>query len=226
MSERSFIPIHLGLTMVRREKKSPEQRREQILLAARVLFARQGFEQTTVKEIAHAAQVAEGTIYLYFANKQEVLFAMVKGEMLDPLTALFAEPQELDDATIIKTFIRRNFESSDRNRELIKIMFSEIHHFSGPMLDEFYQKLIQPAMQAMEHYIIRRMAAGAFRRVNPAVAVRSLIGSLRFHSLVWEGMLEGRVEHISREELIDEITLLFLCGLQVKVGLVHKPSDQ
>lgn len=205
--------------MARQKKKTPEQRREQILLAAKGLFARQGFERTTIKEIARAAEVAEGTIYLYFANKQEVLFALVKSEMVDPLTELLAGQQEVDDAVIINTFIRSHFESVDRNRELILIVFSEIHHFSEELLDEYYHTLVRPALQSMEQYIARRVAAGAFRQVNPSVVVRSLVGSLRFYSLVWEGMLKGRIDNIPREELINEISMLFLRGLQQHPGV-------
>jgi hypothetical protein len=93
-------------------------------------------------------------------------------------------------------------------------MFGEIHHFSDELLAEFYQSLVLPAVQLMEQYINRRIADGAFRAVNPTVVVRSLVGTLRFYSLVWEGMLGGLVEQVPREELMDEMATLFLRGLQ------------
>ncbi len=204
--------------MPRGRKKSPEQRQAQILHAAKTLFASQGFERTTIKEIARAADIAEGTIYLYFVNKQEVLFALVKGEMIDPLAGLLAELQDADDAAIIKTFIRAHFENTDRNRELILIMFSEMHHFSTQMLDDYYRSLVRPALQSMEQYITRRITAGAFRQVNPSIIVRSLLAALRFH-LIAEDMLGERVERIPREEMIDEIATLFLRGLQKNPGV-------
>jgi AcrR family transcriptional regulator len=202
-----------------RQKQSPEQRREQILQAAGNLFAEQGFAGTTTKEIARAADIAEGTIYKYFASKQEILFAMVKSQMVGPLTELFAEREGVGDAEIIKTFVRNDFENFARNHKLIHIMFGEVHHHSTELMADYYQSIVRPALQMMEQYITRRIEAGVFRHVNPAVAVRALIGTLRFNSLVWEEMFGGQIDHIPREELIEEITAIFLRGMLKDPGV-------
>lgn len=59
-----------------RERRSPEERRRQILQAALPLFASHGFEETGVGEIAAAAGVGTGTVYLYFPSKEHLLVAM------------------------------------------------------------------------------------------------------------------------------------------------------
>jgi len=51
---------------------------EQILEAAKELFSRYGLSKTTVGEIAKAANVGKGTIYLYFTSKEEIFFAVFK----------------------------------------------------------------------------------------------------------------------------------------------------
>lgn len=48
-------------------------KRQAILAAARELFASQGYEETTIAEIARAAGMAVGTVYLYFQNKHDIL---------------------------------------------------------------------------------------------------------------------------------------------------------
>jgi AcrR family transcriptional regulator len=60
------------------EKISEETRpkRDAILDAARTLFAKKGYEETTIADIARAARVAVGTVYLYFRNKHEVYTAV------------------------------------------------------------------------------------------------------------------------------------------------------
>ena len=204
--------ITKGFSMTRRQKKSPEERRAQILTAAETLFATQGFARTTTKEIARAAEISEGTIYKYFESKQQILIAMVS-KMIEPLMELFAPQQDVDDAAILKTFIRGQFEHFDRNKMLMQIMFSEIRLHSDLMTD-FYQAVARPALQVLEQYITRRIEAGAFRPVHPAVAVRSLLGTVRFYTLIWEGMLGGQLDAIPREVVIEEITTLFLRGLQ------------
>jgi AcrR family transcriptional regulator len=59
--------------MPERTREEARSKREAILEAARELFARKGYEETTIAEIAQAAGVAVGTVYLYFHNKHEVL---------------------------------------------------------------------------------------------------------------------------------------------------------
>jgi len=60
----------------RRQSKSPDTRRQEILDAALSLFAERGFDATTVQGIAAAAGVAAGTVYLYFPSKEHVLLAL------------------------------------------------------------------------------------------------------------------------------------------------------
>jgi AcrR family transcriptional regulator len=201
-----------------RRKRSPEERREQILQTAGALFAERGFERTTTKDIARTADISEGTIYKYFENKQAILFTLVKGEMLGTITELFAEREDVDDAIIIKTLIRTHFENSERHGALIHNMISALH-LNPALMQEYYQSLTRPALRLMEEYIERRIAAGVFRQVNPSVVVRSLLGTLRFHHLIWEQMLGGKIDAIPREELIDEIATLFLRGVQKDPGV-------
>src|SRR2546429_5341112 len=72
-------------------KDAVRSKREAILNAARTLFVEEGYEETTVPEIAQAAGIAVGTVYLYFHNKHEIL----SGLSLDleaTLTQAFLDP--------------------------------------------------------------------------------------------------------------------------------------
>src|SRR5579871_4201064 len=55
------------------ERDDTRDKREAIIEAARTLFAKQGYEETTIAEIARAAGVGVGTVYLYFENKRQIL---------------------------------------------------------------------------------------------------------------------------------------------------------
>ena len=61
----------------RRPRESAAQRRAQVLAAARRLFAERGFHATTTRDLAKAADVNDALLYRYFANKQEILAALV-----------------------------------------------------------------------------------------------------------------------------------------------------
>ena len=69
----------------RRVVKPTEQRRAEILEAALRLFSSKGFHDTTMEEVANAAGVAKGTIYLYFQSKEHLLLAL-KRDFMQGLT--------------------------------------------------------------------------------------------------------------------------------------------
>jgi AcrR family transcriptional regulator len=71
--------------------KPPDQRRREILEAATELFGLRGFEVATVQAIAARADVAAGTVYLYFPSKEAILDALredFEGGLLDRLAAI------------------------------------------------------------------------------------------------------------------------------------------
>ena len=74
----------------RRVVKPTEQRRAEILEAALRLFSSKGFHDTTMEEVANAAGVAKGTIYLYFQSKEHLLLAL-KRDFMQGLTDAVAD---------------------------------------------------------------------------------------------------------------------------------------
>ncbi|MDX1798310.1 MAG: TetR/AcrR family transcriptional regulator [Candidatus Lokiarchaeia archaeon] len=65
----------LSPTKARREREK-EQRREDIIEAAEKLFLSQGFENTTMKQIANEAQYSKGTLYNYYNSKDDLYIAI------------------------------------------------------------------------------------------------------------------------------------------------------
>jgi AcrR family transcriptional regulator len=64
----------MGIT--ERKHREKEQRRQQIMVAAKKLFASKGFSRATIEEIAKEAELSPGTLYLYFKNKDELFAAL------------------------------------------------------------------------------------------------------------------------------------------------------
>src|SRR5438477_1485849 len=71
--------------------KKPDKR-QAIIEAARVLFTTEGYEATTIADVAGKAGVAVGTVYLYFKNKTELLVA-VKGDWDREFLQFMAQPE-------------------------------------------------------------------------------------------------------------------------------------
>ncbi len=82
-------------TSERRERERL-RRRDEILKTARSLFFDQGFRDTTIDDIARSAELARGTIYLYFENKEDI-YATILEEGLEILLQLIVEAHNEDE---------------------------------------------------------------------------------------------------------------------------------
>jgi len=97
------VPERVSSVLKRRVVKPTEERRRDILEAALLAFATKGFNETTVDEVAQAAGVAKGTVYLYFDSKEHLLLALKK-EFMNGLTQAVADitVQAIEDLAIGK----------------------------------------------------------------------------------------------------------------------------
>ena len=68
-----------------RKERERERRRQQIIVAAKRVFSKNGFSRTTMEDIAKEAELSPGTLYLYFKNKEE-LYASLSLRILQYLS--------------------------------------------------------------------------------------------------------------------------------------------
>lgn len=106
-----------------------EFRRSEILEAARRVFADRGFADTTVDDVAAAAGIAKGTIYLYFKSKREIYLAALRRD----LETLHAETKRrMDEARSadekIRAFIATRVRFCDENRDFFRIYHAEFNN--------------------------------------------------------------------------------------------------
>ena len=111
--------------------KPAEERRREILDAAVELFASRGFNETTVQDIAAAAGVATGTVYLYFPSKDHVLLALhsrlgedLAAHVKDTAVEMFerqAGGQPVDYADAVDTMIDALVDHALSNRALVEV---------------------------------------------------------------------------------------------------------
>lgn len=106
-----------------KQKVVQEFRRAEIFAAARTVFARKGFDGGSVDDIAAAAGLAKGTIYLYFKSKKDIYKALVAHDM-DALKC--STMRSIEEAPTLQeklaAFIHARLENAERNREIFRIM--------------------------------------------------------------------------------------------------------
>lgn len=149
-----------------------DRRRAQILAAATRVFSRRGFQRTTVREVAREAGIADGTIYLYFANKEELLLALL-GQLgrVGQRPADFAGLAGMDARASMGAYLRRRFEDLKEWRQLFAAVFPEV--LANPDLRAAQTAQTAIAFEAGEAELARRMEAGELRSLDPALAART-----------------------------------------------------
>jgi len=125
-----------GLTRRQREKL---KRKGEMLSAARQVFARRGYGETTLDEVAELAEFGKGTLYNYFPNK-EALFTSVLEQTVQGFLTIFSEvldpALELSFQERIRTLLERSIRHAFSDPEGILLMLRESHHLrqNNPLL--------------------------------------------------------------------------------------------
>ncbi len=154
-------------------KAATEQKRSAILQAARAVFARQGYADTVVDEIASEAGIAKGTLYLYFPSKEKIYLAALLEEArqldADSRVAIEAAPTWREKLSAYLRVRIRYFES---HRDFLRIYMTEFRGMcvSGkPFAAEFIH-LVQEGEAQLAQIFAAAAARGEIRPVDPELA--------------------------------------------------------
>lgn len=187
-------------------------RRNQILDAATRVFAEKGFHRATVKDIARAAGIADGTIYTYFPSKTEVLLGLLNRLNQSAERAHHFEfAGEMDLRTFFATYLRQRLALFWPNAEVFQAVLPEMLS-NAELRETYYQQVVLPTIALAEGFFESLIAAGALRPVDVPLTVRSmagLIGGLLLLQLLGDETVARRWE-----ELPEVLTTLLFDGLQ------------
>ncbi|WP_205697861.1 TetR/AcrR family transcriptional regulator [Conexibacter sp. SYSU D00693] len=152
------------------EGLAQDDRRTTLLRAARDLLAEQGYDGTTVSHVAKRAGVAQGTFYLYFETKGDLLdaFAQQVGtELADAIREPLRDDAEVD--TCVRGAVQAAVETGRRNQDILAIA----NHGLEIASHDRYVALTAPVVDEVEAFLRRRQEAGDVDRdLEPAVTAR------------------------------------------------------
>lgn len=159
--------------------KADPGKRERILDSAIKVFAEKGFGGSRVSDVARAAGVADGTIYLYFDSKDALLIAIFEEKMARVIASAEDEIKELSGPVErLRRFIRHHLEIVESHPELAEVMLVELR-FSDKFLKEYEPKLLWRYMTLLSGIIADGQATGIFRKdVPPSLAAGAIFGAL------------------------------------------------
>jgi AcrR family transcriptional regulator len=190
------------------------ERREQILEAAVRLWTGQGFEATTLEAIAREAGIAKGTVYLYFATKEDLLAAAVERWSLLPDVAAVLGPElaELPVREAIPRLAELVWTRLRGSAPLVGLLLRELV-LRPADARTFVASVVLPVNGAFAAWLEGRVRAGELRAVDTFVAARAFIGMLMI--FVWtQHVLGGEaVRPIDGRDVVATASDLFLHGI-------------
>ena len=194
------------------DSESPRltSKRERILRAAVDVFAEHGYFNAKVSQIAKSAGVADGTIYLYFDGKEDLLITIFREHVrnyLRSLEQLLANVNRAEER--LRIAVRHHLEALGRDRTLAVVMQVELRH-SLKFMSLFSQQEVADYLNVIRRIVEYGQAEGSFRRnVHPQLVAKSVFGIL--DEMVTSWILSEKVYDLSASS--DQIADLILTGL-------------
>ncbi len=196
------------------ERPSRDERRITLVEAAKRCFASRGYHATTVDDITRAAGVAKGTFYLYFDEKREIYYDVIRGFMQlikdigSSIAATSASPMDLFERA--ERGARELTQVFLDNRELARLAYRESMGLDPElerMIADFYREIAQVAA----HNLQVAIDLGLIRPVHPLVTAYAQMGMVE---RVLMAMADDPAAYPDPDEVVRELMRLSWEGLR------------
>lgn len=169
-----------------RHARRKDARPGELLDAALTLFVEKGFAATRVEEVATLAGVSKGTLFLYFASKEELFKAVVRENISGRFTEWNAEFESFkgSSADMLRLCMNSWWQriGSTKASGITKLMMSEARNF--PELAAFYEtEVIQPGNDLIRRVLQRGVDSGEFRSFDMTYGVYVVLAPMLFLAL-------------------------------------------
>ncbi|HLG13788.1 MAG TPA: TetR/AcrR family transcriptional regulator [Blastocatellia bacterium] len=180
---------------------------EAILRAAIKAFARSGFFNSKVADVAREAGVADGTVYLYFKNKDDILVSIFNHVMDEALERGRASLAEIDDPVEkIKRIVYAHLDRLGRDRQLAIVFQVELRS-STKFMEQFSATKVTEYLDLISSVMEEGQARQVFRRgMNTKIAAKILFGALDEMATNWV-LSRKRYDLVSTADAVIDVFL-------------------
>ena len=213
MNEHSFMPT--ALPKVPSRPAPHTDKREAILRAATQVFARSGFFQSQVADVAREAGVAAGTVYLYFRSKDDLLVSLFDRTMREAIAEGKAALDGLNNPRQrLSRIARLHLERLGRDRDLAVVFQVELRQ-STKFMERFSSTYLRDYLGLIRDTLADGQRTGHFRAdINPTIAAKIFFGALDEMATNW--ILSRRRYSLAAQA--DTIVDLFVHGVTRRSG--------
>ncbi|HWC18017.1 MAG TPA: TetR/AcrR family transcriptional regulator [Terriglobales bacterium] len=187
---------------------------QRIIEAAIDVIAERGFHNSRVSDIAERANVADGTVYLYFKSKEQILMTALDSAFQGFYRQAQKELEQSSDATSkLRILARLHLRELSNHRSLAVVLQTELRQ-SAKFLAEFSQRELKGYFNLIREIIREGQAAGSIRGdISDKIAAACFFGAL--DELVTAWVLSTREHNLS--SAADPVVDLLLSGMEARV---------
>jgi len=169
-----------------RRLTSREHKHERILRAATEVFAVKGYFEARMTDVAKQAEVADGTLYLYFDGKEHLLLSIFDDVLGRFIHRLEEEMAELDDPLAkLRVMVRLHLDTLGRDPALAQVLQIETRH-SRRFMSVFTRGKLGEYLNMLRGIIEEGQESGAFRRdISPGLATNVVFGAVDELVMSW-----------------------------------------
>lgn len=194
------------------DKKVASDKYQRIVHAAIKVFSQKGFFHAKVADVAKAADVADGTIYLYFKNKDDLLISIFEHSMDYFIQQATAELEGVvDPEERLKKFVMLHLQLVKKNPNLAQVLQVELRS-SSKFMQEYQPQKFFDYLELLRGIIVAGQEKGVFNRaINADFVKRAIFGAVDELALEWVLTKKKRYEV---EDAANHLLDLLLKGIR------------
>ncbi len=182
-----------------------------IIRAATKVFAKKGFFNARISDIAKEAKVADGTIYLYFNNKYDMLLSVFEekiGRLVEQINAQLEK--EEDPRRMLEIFIANHLREMKKNKNLAEVIQIELRQ-TNKIIRDYRNNKFSEYLNIISNIIKLGQAKDVFRKdIFPGIAKRAIFGAMDEIARIWNINMDSEYK-IEDTEL--QVIKIFLVGV-------------
>ncbi len=200
-------------TAVSRREQNKLEKRARIIAAARALFAHKGFDATTTQEVAYAANVAVGTVFIYAKTKEDLLIQVFHEEMVEMVERAY-QAARLKKTLIdqFTTFFQTLVAYHERDRSLAQALMRQLGYVQNDEQRAAVTDLTNGLLRRLAMLIDGAKVRGEVAESTALMAGAQAVFAIYYHAL---GMLlNGYIDRERFDRDLPRQLLVLMAGLR------------
>jgi AcrR family transcriptional regulator len=198
----------------RTTQTSDQKTHDRILESAEHLFATQGYERTTTKQLAEASHVAEGTLFRHFDSKKSILAAVISEGWNTLLNDLLATLCEVSDYQDMVALLRHRLQDFRRHADLVKVCLTQTP-FHPELCESIQRERLRQMQEVLEAFVQTGIDRGFYRPLDPASVAQVML--VMFLGMNWidDSLLSLQSSPHNQVQMADTLADILMNGLLI-----------